>query len=66
MSWVSFEHGKRALEMGAYSQAFEIFKAAVYSGEDPAYYGLCDMAPGGNLNKEPITEVKDMLQTSVR
>lgn len=66
MSWVSFEHGKRALEMGAYSQAYEIFKAAVYSGEDPAYYGLCDMALQGKLSNEQITELKDMLQKAVR
>ena len=66
MSWVSFEHGKRALEMGAYSQAYEIFKAAVYSGEDPAYYGLCDMALGGKLSTDQITELQDMLNTAVR
>ena len=66
MSWVNFEHGKRALEMGAYSQAYEIFKAAVYSGEDPAFYGLCDMALGGNLNTDQIAEVKEMLQNAVR
>ena len=64
MSWVSFEHGQRALEMGAYSQAYEIFKAAVYSGEDPAYYGLCDMALGGKLSPDQIAEVKEMLENA--
>ncbi len=66
MSWVSFEHGKRALDMGAYSQAYEIFKAAIYSGEDPAFYGLCDMALGGRLSTDQIAELKEMLNHAVR
>lgn len=66
MGWISYEHGRRALELGAYAQAFEIFKAAIYSGEDPAYYGLCDMALGGKLDSDQLAELKEMLDLAVQ
>ena len=48
--YLGLEEGNRALELGAYHQAFEIFMAMVESGEDPAFYKLCEMAINDQLD----------------
>ncbi|MBU3724306.1 MAG: sel1 repeat family protein [Burkholderiaceae bacterium] len=48
--YLGLEEGNRALQVGAYHQAFEIFMAMVESGEDPAFYKLCEMVLQGQLD----------------
>lgn len=48
--YLGLEEGNRALQLGAYHQAFEIFMAMVESGEDPAFYKLCEMAVNDQLD----------------
>lgn len=50
MSYLGLEAAERAIALGAYHQAFEIFMAMVESGEDPAFYKLCEMTLKGQLD----------------
>ncbi|MBU3723955.1 MAG: sel1 repeat family protein [Burkholderiaceae bacterium] len=52
MGYLGLEEAERAITLGAYHQAFEIFMAMVESGEDPAFYKLCKMTLLGQLNDE--------------
>jgi len=46
------EDGERAVKIGAYRQAFDIFMMLCANAEDPAYYKLSEMA----LNKQMLDE----------
>lgn len=50
--YLGLEEAERAMKLGAYHQAFEIFMAMVESGEDPAFYKLCEMALHEQLDDE--------------
>ncbi len=52
MGYLGLEEAERAITLGAYHQAFEIFMAMVESGEDPAFYKLCEMTLHGQLDDD--------------
>ena len=52
MSYLGLEEAERAIALGAHHQAFEIFMAMVESGEDPAFYKLCEMVLNDQLDDE--------------
>jgi TPR repeat protein len=66
MSGVGLEAGNRALILGAYSQAYEIFCLMVEDGEDPAFYKLCEMAIHQQLNDRQQVSLKERLETAVQ
>jgi TPR repeat protein len=58
------EAGNRALALGAYTQAFEIFNTMVDGGEDPAFFKLCEMAINKQLNAHQAKELKEKLESA--
>ena len=52
------EDGERAVKIGAYRQAFDIFMMLCHNAEDPAYYKLSEMALNKQLLEEEITIVE--------
>lgn len=66
MAYLGLEEAERALKLGAYTQAYEIFVAMVESGEDPAFYKLCEMAINGQLHEDQEKDFADRLTRAVR
>ena len=52
------EDGERAVKIGAYRQAFDIFMMLCQNAEDPAYYKLSEMALNKQLLEEEITIIE--------
>lgn len=65
-SYYDIESGERAVRIGAYQQAFEIFRAAVMGGEDPGFHYLCKMALDRQLTDEQREEVRTMVELAVK
>jgi TPR repeat protein len=65
-SYYDIESGERAVKLGAYTQAFEIFRAAVMGGEDPGFHYLCKMLLNDQLDEEQREEVKTMVELAVK
>ncbi|MBU3724856.1 MAG: sel1 repeat family protein [Burkholderiaceae bacterium] len=56
------EDGERAVKLGAYRQAFEIFMMLCANSEDPAYYKLSEMALAKQLKEDEIDEVVRLME----
>lgn len=56
------EDGERAISIGAYRQAFEIFMMLCANAEDPAYYKLSEMALYKQLKEEELDEVVRLME----
>lgn len=65
MGYLGLEEAERALKLGAYIQAFEIFVAMTESGEDPAFYKLCEMALNGQLQPEQVKQLETRLERAI-
>lgn len=65
MGYLGLEEAERALKLGAYIQAFEIFIAMTESGEDPAFYKLCEMALNGQLQDYQTSELRRRLERAI-
>lgn len=66
MGYLGLEEAERAIKLGAYTQAYEIFVAMVESGEDPAFYKLCEMAIHAQLHEDQQKDFADRLERAVR
>jgi len=56
------EDGERAVKIGAYRQAFDIFMMLCANAEDPAYYKLSEMALAKQLKEDEIDEVVRLME----
>ena len=56
------EDGERAVKIGAYRQAFDIFMMLCANAEDPAYYKLSEMALARQLKEDEIDEVVRLME----
>lgn len=56
------EDGERAVKIGAYRQAFDIFMMLCANAEDPAYYKLSEMALNKQLKEEELQEVVKLMK----
>ena len=56
------EDGERAVKIGAYRQAFDIFMMLCANAEDPAYYKLSEMALAKQLRDEELDEVVRLME----
>jgi TPR repeat protein len=56
------EDGERAVKIGAYRQAFEIFMMLCANAEDPAYYKLSEMALAKQLKDHELDEVVKLME----
>ena len=60
------EDGERAIKLGAYRQAFEIFMMLCVNQEDPAFYKLSEMAINKQLEEDELQRLIDMMREEVR
>ena len=60
------EDGERAVKLGAYRQAFEIFMMLCVNQEDPAFFKLSEMAINKQLEEEELQRLIDMMKEEVR
>jgi TPR repeat protein len=56
------EDGERAVKIGAFRQAFDIFMMICANAEDPAYYKLSEMALNKQLKDEELQEVVKLMK----
>ena len=60
------EDGERALKIGAYRQAFDIFMMLCANAEDPAYYKLSEMAHNKQMLDEELAQTVKLMTEEVK
>jgi TPR repeat protein len=60
------EDGERAVKIGAYRQAFDIFMMLCANAEDPAYYKLSEMALNQQMLEEELAQTVKLMTEEVK
>jgi len=60
------EDGERAIKIGAYRQAFDIFLSLCANAEDPAYYKLSEMALNEQMLEEELAQTVKLMTEEVK
>ncbi len=60
------EDGERAIKIGAYRQAFDIFMMLCANAEDPAYYKLSEMALNKQMLEEELAQTVKLMSEEVK
>ncbi len=60
------EDGERAIKIGAYRQAFDIFMMLCANAEDPAYYKLSEMALNKQMLEEELAQTVKLMTEEVK
>jgi len=60
------EDGERAIKIGAYRQAFDIFLSLCANAEDPAYYKLSEMALNQQMLEDELAQTVKLMTEEVK